>query len=72
MIFLKNKQPAALAHPILTSPIQHKYQTRSQRPISANTARNTSEGGHTNDGQGSISEGAGANTKYVPQKIVAR
>jgi hypothetical protein len=37
----ENKQPAALAHPILTSPMQHKYQTGSQRPISVNTARNT-------------------------------
>jgi hypothetical protein len=37
----ENKQPAALAHPILTSPMQHKYQTRSQRPVSANIARNT-------------------------------
>jgi hypothetical protein len=37
----ENKQPAALAHPILTSPIQHKYQTRSQIPISVNTARST-------------------------------
>jgi hypothetical protein len=37
----ENKQPAALAHPILTSPMQHKCQTRSQIPTSANTARNT-------------------------------
>jgi hypothetical protein len=37
----ENKQPAALAHLILTSPMHHKYKTRSQRPISANTARNT-------------------------------
>jgi hypothetical protein len=37
----ENKQPAAVAQPISTSPMQHKYQTRSQRPISANTARNT-------------------------------
>jgi hypothetical protein len=33
LIQAENKQPAALAHPILTSPMQHKYQTRSQRPI---------------------------------------
>jgi hypothetical protein len=37
----ENEQPAALAHPILTSPMQHKYQTRSQRPITVNTASNT-------------------------------
>jgi hypothetical protein len=37
----ENKQPAALAHPILTSPMQHKYPKRSQRPISAITERNT-------------------------------
>jgi hypothetical protein len=36
----ENKQPAALAQPILTSPMQHNYQTRSQRPIGVNTARN--------------------------------
>jgi hypothetical protein len=36
----ENKQPAALAQPILTSPMQHNYQTRSQRPISVNTAYN--------------------------------
>jgi hypothetical protein len=34
-------EPAALAQPILTSPMQKRYQTRSQIPISANTARNT-------------------------------
>jgi hypothetical protein len=32
----------------------------------------TSEGGHTNDGPGSISEGAGTNAKYSPQKFVTR
>jgi hypothetical protein len=37
----ENKQPAALAQPILTSPMHHKYQTRSQRPITANTASRT-------------------------------
>jgi hypothetical protein len=37
----ENKQPAALAQPILTSPMQHKYQTRSQIQMSANTALNT-------------------------------
>jgi hypothetical protein len=37
----ENKQPASLAQPILTSPMQHKYQTRSKMPISVNTARNT-------------------------------
>jgi hypothetical protein len=37
----ENKQPAALAHPILTSTMHHKYHTRSQRPITANTASNT-------------------------------
>jgi hypothetical protein len=34
----ENKQPEALAQPILTSPMQHKYQKRSQIPISANRA----------------------------------
>jgi hypothetical protein len=38
----ENKHPSALAEPILTSPMHHKYQIRSHRPISANTARNTS------------------------------
>jgi hypothetical protein len=37
----ENKQPAALAQPILTSPMQHNYQTRSHRTKSANTSRNT-------------------------------
>jgi hypothetical protein len=37
----ENKQPAALAQPILTSFIQHKYHKRSKRPISVNTAHNT-------------------------------
>jgi hypothetical protein len=37
----ENKQPEALTHPILTSPVQHKYHTRSQIPITANTASNT-------------------------------
>jgi hypothetical protein len=32
----------------------------------------TSKGDHTNDGSGSISEGAGANTKSVSQKFVTR
>jgi hypothetical protein len=36
----ENKQPAALAHPILTYSMQHKYQTRSKIPITANTASN--------------------------------
>jgi hypothetical protein len=37
----ENKQPAALAHPIITSLMQHKYQTSSQRPICVSTTRNT-------------------------------
>jgi hypothetical protein len=37
----ENKQPAALTHSILSSPMQHKYQTRSQIPITANTSSNT-------------------------------
>jgi hypothetical protein len=37
----ENKQPAALAHPILTPPMPHKYQKRSQMPISVNPSRNT-------------------------------
>jgi hypothetical protein len=35
---IENKKPAALAHPILTSPMQHKYHTRLKSPISASTA----------------------------------
>jgi hypothetical protein len=71
---VENTQPAALAHPILTYPMQHNDQTRSQRTISANSTQHaiTSEGGHTNDDPGIISEGAGANTKYFPQKFVTR
>jgi hypothetical protein len=34
------KQAAALAQPILTSPMQQKYHTRSQIPINVNTAIN--------------------------------
>jgi hypothetical protein len=37
----ENTQPAALSRPILTSPIQHKYQTRSQQPVSAKKSHNT-------------------------------
>jgi hypothetical protein len=37
----ENKEPAALAQPILTYPMQQTYQTRSQIPVSANIARNT-------------------------------
>jgi hypothetical protein len=37
----ENKQPEALAHQILTSTMQHNYQTRSQRTITVNTARKT-------------------------------
>jgi hypothetical protein len=37
----EKKPPAALAQPILSSPMQKNYQTRSQRPISVNKARNT-------------------------------
>jgi hypothetical protein len=37
----ENKQPAALIKQILTSPMQHYYQTRSQRPTNANPSRNT-------------------------------
>jgi hypothetical protein len=37
----ENKQPAALSHPILTSPMHHNYQTRSQSPIRVNPSHNT-------------------------------
>jgi hypothetical protein len=37
----ESKSPAALAQLILISPVQNKYQARSQRPISGSTARNT-------------------------------
>jgi hypothetical protein len=36
----ENTQLAALAQPILPSPLNQKYQTRSQRPISSNSALN--------------------------------
>jgi hypothetical protein len=38
----ENKQPASLVQPILTSPMKHTYQTRSQRPTNVNPSRNTS------------------------------
>jgi hypothetical protein len=68
----ENKRPSALTHPILTSPMQHKYQTGSQTTINGGSKRHTitSEGDHTNDGSGSISEGAIALTKSFPQKFV--
>jgi hypothetical protein len=34
----ENKRPSALTHPILTSPMQHKYQTRSQTTINTGAA----------------------------------
>jgi hypothetical protein len=37
----ENKRPAALAQPILTSPMQHKYQKRSQTTINTGTPTNT-------------------------------
>jgi hypothetical protein len=37
----KNKIPAVMAQPIITSPIQHKYQTRSQTKINTEGATNT-------------------------------
>jgi hypothetical protein len=37
----ENKRPAALTQPLLTFPIHHKYQTRSQRPIYTTTTSNT-------------------------------
>jgi hypothetical protein len=37
----ENKQPSALVHPILTSPMQHNYKIRSQRPIRVNPSHNT-------------------------------
>jgi hypothetical protein len=37
----ENKRPAVMAQPILTSPMQHKYQTRSQTKISTGGATNT-------------------------------
>jgi hypothetical protein len=37
----ENKRPSALTHPILTSPMKHKYQTRSQTTINTGEATNT-------------------------------
>jgi hypothetical protein len=37
----ENKQPTALVQPILTSPMKHNYQTRSQRPSNVNQSRNS-------------------------------
>jgi hypothetical protein len=37
----KNKRPVALTQPLLNSPMQHKYQTSSQRPILTATTINT-------------------------------
>jgi hypothetical protein len=37
----ENKRPADLTQPVLTSPMQEKYQTRSQRPIHTKTTSNT-------------------------------
>jgi hypothetical protein len=37
----ENRRPAVLAQPILTSPIQHKHQTRSQKTIITKGATNT-------------------------------
>jgi hypothetical protein len=38
----ENKRPSALTQPILTSPMQHQYQTRSQIPIHTIETTNTS------------------------------
>jgi hypothetical protein len=37
----ENRRPVALTQPRLTSPMQHKYQTRSQKPIHTTTKSNT-------------------------------
>jgi hypothetical protein len=37
----ENKRPVALTQPLLTSPMQHMYQTRSQTPILKRTTSNT-------------------------------
>jgi hypothetical protein len=37
----ENKQPAALAQPIVTSRMKHNYQTRSQKPTNVNPSRNS-------------------------------
>jgi hypothetical protein len=37
----KNKRPAALTQPLLTSPMKQMYQTRSQKPIHTTTKINT-------------------------------
>jgi hypothetical protein len=37
----KNKRPAVMAKPILTSPMQHKYHTRSQTTINTGGATST-------------------------------
>jgi hypothetical protein len=71
----KNKIPAKLSHPILTSPVQKRCQTISKTIIDTEdtTKRTiTSEGGHTNDGSACTSEGADALTKSFTQKSVAR
>jgi hypothetical protein len=38
---VENKRPIALTQPLLTSPMQHQYQTRSQIPILTTTTSNT-------------------------------
>jgi hypothetical protein len=37
----ENSQLAALAQQILTSPMNHNYQTRSHRPVNVNPSRNS-------------------------------
>jgi hypothetical protein len=37
----ENKQTAALVKPVLTSPMKHNYQTRSQRPAKFSQSRNS-------------------------------
>jgi hypothetical protein len=71
----ENKQPASSEQPILTSP--HAAQL-SNKDTKANKCEHITQhaiisvGGHTNDWPYIISEGADANTKYFPQKLVTR
>jgi hypothetical protein len=55
----------------LTAQVSNKVTKTTQCEHSTQNDIN-SEGGHTNDGPGSISEGAGANTKSFPHKFVTR
>jgi hypothetical protein len=79
----ENKQPSALVQPILTSPMTHNYQTRSQQvspTLPANVSQCqpvsqlaiTSEGGHTSCQDGSTSEGADTGAQPFSKELVTR